>query len=123
MITSDGAAAHRLLAPSSHVDKVYVASLDGKVGKNKVAAFENGVFLGDFTAMSAKLEAMGELLARVTIREGKFHQVKRTSAACGLKVTTLKRVAFGVIKLPEDLSEGQARPLTEREIEVLGIAR
>ncbi len=121
IITNDGAAAHRLLAPASHVDKVYEAQLDGTPAAADAAAFAEGMELADFTALPAKLEPLGGNLARVTIREGKFHQVKRMFAARGLTVLALKRVAFGGVTLPPDLAEGDSRPLTAEELAKLGI--
>ena len=123
MITNNGDAAHRLLAPASHVDKVYEAELDGDADEATVAAFEKGVELGEFTAMPAALLPLGGCRARVTLREGKFHQVKRMFAACGLTVLKLRRVEFGGVKLPDDLPEGQARLMTESELETLGIVK
>ena len=77
--------------------------------------------LADFTALPAKLEPLGGNLARVTLREGKFHQVKRMFAARGLTVLALKRVAFGGVTLPPDLAEGEARLLTAAELAKLGV--
>ena len=121
IITNDGAAAHRLLAPASHVDKTYEAELDGDPTEADAAAFAEGVELADFTALPAKLEPLGGCRARVTLREGKFHQVKRMFAARGLTVLALKRVAFGGVALPPDFAEGEARPLTAAELSLLGI--
>ena len=121
IITHDGAAAHRLLAPASHVDKVYEAELDGDPTEADAAAFAEGVALADFTAMPAKLEPLGGRRARVTLREGKFHQVKRMFAARGLTVLALKRVAFGGVTLPPELEEGEARLFTPAELASLGI--
>lgn len=121
MITNDGAAAHRLLAPASHVDKVYEAELDGEASAADVAAFAQGVRLGDFTAMPSELVPLGARRARVTLREGKFHQVKRMFAARGLTVLALKRVSFGGVTLPPDLAEGEARLMTAEELAKLGI--
>ena len=121
IITNDGAAAHRLLAPASHVDKVYEAELDGDPTEADAAAFAEGVELDGFTALPAELEPLGNRRARVTLHEGKFHQVKRMFAARGLTVLALKRVAFGGVALPPDLAEGEARSLTESELALLGI--
>ncbi len=121
LITNDGATAHRLLAPASHVDKVYFATLDGIPDENTVKAFEDGIELGDFRSMPAKLELLGGNEARATVREGKFHQVKRMFAACGLTVTALKRVEFGGVTLPAELAEGECRLLSEEEMKTLGI--
>lgn len=121
IITNDGAAAHRLLAPASHVDKVYEAELDGEATAADVAAFAQGMELADFTAMPAELVPLGARRARVTLREGKFHQVKRMFAARGLTVLALKRVSFGGVTLPPDLAEGEARLMTAEELSKLGI--
>ena len=77
--------------------------------------------LEDFTAMLAELVPLGARRARVTLREGKFHQVKRMFAARGLTVLALKRVAFGGVTLPPDLAEGEARLMTAEELSKLGI--
>ena len=121
IITNDGAAAHRLIAPASHVDKTYVAELDGDPTEADAAAFAEGMELADFTAMPAALEPLGGCRARVTLREGKFHQVKRMFAARGLTVLALKRVAFGGVTLPPELDEGEARLLTPAELASIGI--
>lgn len=121
LITNDGAAAHRLLAPASHVGKTYEAELDRTPTEADAAAFAEGMELADFTAMPALMEPLGGGRARVTLREGKFHQVKRMFAARGLTVLALKRVAFGGVTLPPDLAEGEARLLTEAELALLGI--
>lgn len=121
IITNDGTSAHRLLAPSSHIDKVYLAELDGEPTEETVSAFEDGIDLGDFKAMPAKLELLGGNKAKATVREGKFHQVKRMFASCGLNVMALKRVSFGGVSLPDDLKEGECRLLNAEEKKRLSI--
>ena len=120
LITDDGALAHGLLSPRRHVDKVYLAWVDGTGTEEDCAAFAQGVVLGDGTkCLPARLELPRPGLCRVTVREGKFHQVKRMLAGRGLPVKALKRVSMGPLKLDETLEEGRVRPLTEQEIGAL----
>ncbi|MBQ0059857.1 MAG: rRNA pseudouridine synthase, partial [Lachnospiraceae bacterium] len=89
LITNDGKLSHRLLSPKKHVPKKYYAKVEGALVPEDVAAFENGMDLGDFTAKPAELEILtsGDISeALVTITEGKFHQVKRMFHACGKEV-------------------------------------
>jgi 16S rRNA pseudouridine516 synthase len=94
------------------VDKVYEATLDGTPGPDVVEAFQRGVRLEDEDEPTApaKLEILGDRRARVTLHEGRYHQVRRMFAACGLHVTTLKRTHFGEWALG-DLPEGTWRAL------------
>ncbi|MCC8075404.1 MAG: 16S rRNA pseudouridine(516) synthase [Clostridiales bacterium] len=116
LLTDDGALAHRLLAPKSHVDKVYYAETEGTVDEDDVAAFAAGMTLGDgLVCQSAGLERLGPDRCLVTLREGKFHQVKRMLAARGKPVQYLKRLSMGALTLDEALEPGAWRPLTEEE--------
>ena len=115
IITNDGAAAHRLLAPASHVDKIYEAELDGDPTEADAAAFAEGVELDGFTALPAELEPLGNRRARVTLREGKFHQVKRMFAALGCHVTYLKRIQIGNLPIG-GLESGKIRELNPNEV-------
>ena len=120
LITDDGALAHGLLSPRRHVDKVYLAWVDGAGTEEDCAAFARGIVLGDGTkCLPARLELPRPGLCRVTVREGKFHQVQRLLAGRGLPVKALKRVSMGPLKLDETLEEGRVRPLTEKEIAAL----
>ena len=118
LITDDGELAHRLLSPSKHVDKTYLIRTDEPLTLEDVKRFSEGLVLKDGTELkSAKLELDKEdpLCARVTISEGKYHQVKRMTAACGKKVLYLKRLSMGSLVLDESLEEGEYRELTEEE--------
>lgn len=119
IFTTDGELAHRLLSPKRHVDKVYEALVDGCPDESDVQAFQEGVRLKDFTALPATLEIIGENAVRVTVREGKYHQIKRMLGARGLNVLALKRLSFGPIPLDERLSAGECRELTAREVAAL----
>ena len=123
LITNDGDLAHRLLAPKKHVDKVYYAKIDGMVTEEDVKRFAEGIDLGaeeEEMTRPAKLDIMRsaeESEIRLTIHEGKFHQVKRMFLAVGKEVTYLKRERMGTLCLDENLKPGEYRLLTEEEIE------
>lgn len=123
LITNDGDMAHRLLSPKKHVDKTYFAVIDGKVTEEDIQMFQEGVDIGD-----DKLTMPAELVIlksdetseiELTIREGRFHQVKRMFHAVGKEVTYLKRLRMGTLQLDDTLEPGQYRALTKKEIEKL----
>ena len=122
LLTDDGDLAHRLLSPRKHVDKRYRARLDVPLTEADRAAFAQGVVLEDgYRCMPAELALLGdgrEVL--ITLREGKFHQIKRMTAARGSRVLYLKRLGMGPLVLDEALAPGQWRALTREEIEALG---
>lgn len=123
LITNDGDLAHRLLTPKKHVDKVYYAKIDGMVTEEDVKRFAEGINIGaeeEEMTRPAKLDIMKsaeESEIRLTIHEGKFHQVKRMFLAVGKEVTYLKRERMGTLCLDENLKPGEYRLLTEEEIE------
>ena len=121
LLTNDGQLAHCLLSPARHVDKVYYAETDGPLTKADREAFRQGMTLADGTrclpAELEPLEAPGQCL--VTLREGKYHQVKRMLAARGKPVTYLKRLSMGPLSLDPDLPAGAWRPLEDDEIAAL----
>ncbi len=119
LLTTDGDLAHRLIAPKHHVDKVYYARVDAPLTKEDEAAFAEGIPLKDFIAMPALLERVEDTLGRVTVQEGKYHQVKRMFGARGKKVLSLHRAAFGFLQLDEGMEPGDYRELTEKEIAAL----
>lgn len=119
LITDDGDFAHRMLAPKSHVYKLYEALTRDPVTQADVAAFEAGLCYGRLQFAPARLrteEKEGKLVALVEIREGKFHQVKRMFEAVGNQVLSLKRLKIGGLWLDNTLPEGAARLLEEQEI-------
>ncbi len=123
LITNDGELAHRLLSPKRHVDKVYYAKVKGVVTEKDVKAFSEGMSLGQGEmAKPAALEILtsdeiSEI--RLTIQEGKFHQVKRMFQSVGKEVVYLKRLSMGTLVLDESLPLGAYRRLTREEIEQL----
>lgn len=124
LITNDGDLAHRLLSPKHHVDKVYYARIEGALPGDAAEQFMRGITLADGTeTMPAELVIQEQDAAGaktlLTIREGKFHQVKRMFEALGCQVIYLKRLSMGSLKLDEKLSPGEYRPLTDEELEEL----
>ncbi|EAK8955928.1 pseudouridine synthase, partial [Listeria monocytogenes] len=94
IITNDGTLAHNLLSPKKHIDKTYYAKIDGDVTAEDVEAFAAGIELDDgYTCKPARLEIITPNEIKVTIQEGKFHQVKRMFAARGKSVSYLKRIS------------------------------
>lgn len=120
LITNDGELAHRLLSPKNHVEKTYFARLDKPCPPEAVARFLEGIDIGDKKpTLPAKLEALSEPNeARLTICEGRFHQVKRMFKAMGCEVIYLKRETFGPLNA-DGLHPGEYRELSESEIEEL----
>ena len=125
LLTNDGQLAHVLLSPKRHVDKTYLAQVEGIMSQEDVDTFAKGIPLKDFTCQPAKLEILSvdsdkdESQVRVTIAEGKFHQVKRMVAYCGKEVVDLQRLTMGTLVLDENLEQGEWRRLTKEELEVL----
>ena len=123
LLTNDGQLAHRLLSPKSHVDKVYYARVDGALEPGDIAAFAAGMTLGDgLECLPAGLEILSPTEALVTLREGKFHQVKRMLAARGKPVLYLKRLSMGRLRLDPALAPGAWRMLTEEERSALNLS-
>ena len=126
LLTNDGQLAHRLLAPQKHVAKTYQATIDGIVTSDTIDNFKNGIQLKDGTRCKpatlkiiSTVEKNNQSEVEITITEGKYHQIKRMFAACGMHVAALKRVTMGPLKLDQTLEPGQYRLLSENEIQAL----
>lgn len=117
-ITDDGAWAHRLVSPRHHVAKCYRVTLDGAVGADVAEGFAAGVVLADGTVCKpAELTVTDDpATVLVTLREGKYHQIKRMFGVFGLGVTALHRESVGGVSLDPALKPGEVRRLTEAEI-------
>ena len=117
IITDDGDFAHRCITPSKNVGKTYIATLDGKLTEDMIKMFLEGVTLADKTVCKpAKLEILDDFNAKLTIFEGKYHQIKRMFGTVGLGVNELKRVAVGDFYLPDDMELGECRILTNEDL-------
>ena len=145
LITNDGALSHRLLSPKHHVEKVYYAEIEGKVTEEDCLAFREGLDIGDETlTLPAKLEILpdGDEAAvksaqaddaeecesrsaepksrvKVTVTEGRFHQIKRMFEARQKRVAYLKRLSMGPLVLDASLKKGEWRRLTPEETAAL----
>lgn len=134
LITNDGALAHRLLSPKKHVWKTYYAELSAPLSDADIKRLSEGVEIGDEKptlpcrierAQAKNGEADGERKPegapgiRISIREGRYHQIKRMMEACKNEVLYLKRLSMGPLSLDEKLAPGEYRELTEEELELL----
>ena len=120
LLTNDGELAHRLLSPKYHVEKRYFARVDGELSAADMEAFARGMTLGDgLECLPAGLEVLPDRVCIVTLREGKFHQVKRMLAARGAPVLYLKRLSMGPLTLDDSLAAGAYRLLRAEEISAL----
>lgn len=119
LITNDGMLAHRLLSPAGHVPKTYYVESDTALLPEEMEVMEKGVDIGDEkpTLPSIIEKAEGEEKGyRLTIFEGRFHEVKRMFEAFGKKVIYLRRISMGGLTLPDDLPLGEYRKISEDEI-------
>lgn len=119
IITDDGVLAHNILAPKKHVPKLYHVQLDIPITDEMREGFLEGVRLHDGICRAAELLRTGTCTAQVTLREGRYHQIKRMFGCYGAEVVELKRLGMGRLYLPEDLEEGACRELTPAELALL----
>lgn len=119
LLTNNGDLAHKLISPKHNIPKLYEVVVDKTLDKNVIKMFENGININDeYTTLPAKITLISANKAEVTLREGKYHQVKRMFTALGYEVTALHRLSFANLTV-DDLQVGQWRALTETEIEAL----
>lgn len=119
LFTNDGDLLHRLISPKKEVPKIYFARHEGTADQEDVEAFKDGLTLADGTkCLPAVLEPLGAGESRITVCEGKYHQVRRMMASREMPVTYLERQQEGPLTLG-DLPRGAVRRLTDREIEAL----
>lgn len=124
LITNDGELSHRLLSPKKHVAKTYYVECSGLLTPEKVQQLEQGLDIGDEKpTLPAEVEVIQELestyVIKLTITEGRFHQVKRMIQAIDGEVTYLKRLAMGGLTLDKALEKGSYRELTPEEVDML----
>jgi 16S rRNA pseudouridine516 synthase len=118
LFTDDGALLHRIISPRAEVAKVYEATLAQDLRGDEAELFASGTLMleSENTPLApARLEVLGPRLARLTVTEGRYHQVRRMFAATGNHVDTLRRIAVGALQLDE-LPAGEWRMLSEAEI-------
>ncbi|ACB09037.1 MAG TPA: rRNA pseudouridine synthase [Thermotoga sp.] len=117
IITNDGDFAHRVISPKWSVEKEYIVKVEGEVTEDKIEKLKNGVTLRDgFFAKAKCVEKLSNDTLKIVITEGKYHQIKRMTAAVGLKTVHLKRTRIGGLVLPDDMKPGEYRFLSEEEV-------
>lgn len=123
ILTNDGDLTHKITSPNHHIPKTYIAKVTGFLTDADVSSFEKEMDLDDFKTMPASLEILSasetESVGKVTVYEGKFHQVKRMFAHTGHTVTHLKRTSVNHLTLDASLPEGSMRELSNAELELL----
>lgn len=121
LLTDDGEFAHSILAPSRHIDKTYVVTLDKPVTPEAVADFRSGMELNGEKLMQADAEIISEdaTVCRVVLRQGLYHQIKRMFKKHGLTVVELKRVKMGNLPLDNSLLPGECRYLSQKELDLI----
>ncbi len=121
LLTNEGELAHRLLSPKRHVDKVYRYSSARRITEEEINRAKEGLILGDgYECLPAEIVADPEGCGGIiTLREGKYHQIKRMFGAMDNRITSLCRVRFAEVELSPELGAGEWRYLTEEELNVL----
>ena len=122
LFTDDGALLHRVISPRSHVSKRYLATLDRPLRGDEAELFASGALMlegEDKPLLPAVLEPLTPTTARLTVSEGRYHQVRRMFAAAGNHVTALHRDRIGGLQLPPDLAPGGYRVLGVQEVDSL----
>lgn len=119
LLTDDGKFIHRMSSPRHHVPKVYEVTVKHPLDERQVQKLLDGVVLDDDPkpVRAAACEAVDTLHLRLTLTEGKYHQVKRMVAAVGNRVEGLHRSQIGGLRLPADLAPGQWRWLSEADLQ------
>lgn len=119
LLTSDGQWNHKVTSPTHRCGKTYLVSLAEPITETAIAELEHGVLLEDSPKPTkpADVEQLSETTLKLTLYEGRYHQVKRMLAAVGNAVVQLHREQIGEIKLTEDIGPGQYRWLTNAEVE------
>lgn len=123
ILTNDGQLSHKLLAPKSHVDKTYRFRVKFPLSDDDAEKLESGVDIGGYITAPCKVKLFcsddGAKEGEITLREGKYHQIKLMMEAVHNQITELERISFGSIKLPDGLDVGECRLLTDDEINSL----
>ena len=125
LLTNNGDLSHRLLSPARHVDKTYAFSVKFPLSEEDVTALEAGVDIGGYVTAPCRVEPDEKdpeqrgSSGRITLHEGKYHQIKLMMEARHNQITRLQRITFGPLVLDPSLSPGEWRMLTEEEVAAL----
>lgn len=121
LITDDGAFAHNILSPSHHIDKTYIATLDKPFDDTVIDDFKSGMMLNGEKLIEAEITPMNDekTVAKVVLRQGLYHQVKRMFLKHGITVVELERIKMGNLPLDESLKQGECRLLSKEELKLI----
>lgn len=119
IITDDGVFAHNILSPRKHVRKIYEVTLDVNITDDMIKKFYDGIYFDGKMSKPAILEKLDSNKCKVTIREGRYHQIKRMFEKCNAKVIELNRICIGNLYLPNDLELGKCREVTSKELKLI----
>ncbi|MGL5359957.1 MAG: pseudouridine synthase [Shewanella sp.] len=124
LLTNDSRWSQALMSPQHKVDKLYRVTLANPLTADYIAAFAQGMYFGfeDIVTQPAKLEIVSEYVAEVTLKEGKYHQIKRMFGRFRNPVVDLHRISIGQIVLDASLKPGQSRTLTPQEVASIPLA-
>lgn len=116
LLTNDGSFAHNIISGKKHIEKEYEAILEKPFDRQYIKSIEQGIVIDNDQCKPGKIQILTENVVRLTISEGKYHQVKRMMQACNNQVVYLKRLRIGGLWLDEQLALGEYRHLTANEI-------
>jgi 16S rRNA pseudouridine516 synthase len=125
LLTNNGDLSHRLLSPARHVDKTYAFAVKFPLSEEDLTALESGVDIGGYVTAPCKVELDPKdpdqrgSSGRITLHEGKYHQIKLMMEARHNQITRLQRITFGPLTLDPALEAGEWRMLTEGEVRAL----
>ena len=119
LLCNDGDTSHRLLAPKSHVAKTYAFCVKFPLSDADISALESGVDIGGYVTAPCTVVLDGEKKGKITLTEGKYHQIKLMMEAVHNQITYLERVSFGPLTLDPALARGEWRYLGDDEIALL----
>ncbi|MBE6595992.1 MAG: 16S rRNA pseudouridine(516) synthase, partial [Ruminococcaceae bacterium] len=127
LLTNNGTLSHRLLAPARHVDKTYYFRVKFPLSAEDAAALEAGVDIGGYVTAPCRVERLADVdgvcrEGRITLHEGKYHQIKLMMEARHNQITALARTDFGPLTLDPALAPGEWRLLAPAEIAALEAA-
>lgn len=119
LLTNDGDTSHRLLAPKSHVAKTYAFRVKFPLSDADISALESGVDIGGYVTAPCTVVLDSEREGKITLTEGKYHQIKLMMEAVHNQITHLERISFGPLVLDPALARGEWRYLSDDEIAAL----
>ena len=120
LITNDGQWSRHVTQPQTKMPKVYYVETEQEIGPEYISKFIEGVYFAfeDLTTQPAELELLGPCSARLSIVEGRYHQVKRMFGYFNNKVVLLHRESIGPLVLDSQLAPGEYRALSDQEIQL-----